>query len=86
MIMLLFLGVSRGPARAAGGARAMRHADRRTTDDASGRIVRAADNERGVRGGLEGGRERGCAKKAVVVMPLEQAGGPVFQTPLVSWT
>ena len=81
---VLVLGSKSGP-----GARGRRSACdapcRRTTDDASGRIVRAA-NERGVRGGLEGGRERGCAKKAVVVMPLEQAGGPVFQTPHVSWT
>ena len=61
----------------------MRHA----ADDASLGIVRAA-NARGVRGGLEGGRERGCAKKAATaegaVIPLEQAGRRVFRTALVS--
>ena len=66
---------------ARGGARAMRHADRRRTMPPD-----RARRQRARREGRIGGRERGCAKRAVVVMPLEQAGGPVFQTPLVSWT
>ena len=66
----------------------MRCAMRHAADDASAlRIVRAA-NARGAREGRIGGRERGCAKKAataeVAVMPLEQAGGRVFRTALVS--
>ena len=65
--MLVVLGVGAGERVRC----AMRHA----ADDASLGIVRAA-NARGVRGGLEGRRERGCAKKAATaegaVMPLEE--------------